>query len=152
MLHIVLFEPEIPQNTGNIGRTCAALGATLHIIRPIPFSLNEKAARRAGLDYWEHLTLEIHDSLADFMEKYGQEHLFFIETHEETVYTDISYPENSFLVFGPETRGLPADLLDGTFGPVAYIPMVENIRSLNVSNAVALVAYEVVRQRGLGNL
>ena len=149
MLHIVLLEPEIPQNTGNIGRTCAAIGAKLHIIRPTPFSLSEKAAQRAGLDYWEHLELEIHDCLDDFLEKYGREQLFFVETRESVSYTDVVYPEHSFLIFGPETRGLPETLLDEGHGPAISIPMRENIRSLNLSNAVALVAYEVVRQRGL---
>lgn len=152
MLHIVLFEPEIPQNTGNIGRTVAAIGATMHIIRPIPFSINEKAARRAGLDYWEHLSLEIHDCFADFLEKYGDKPMFLIETGTTTTYTDITYPKDSVLIFGPETRGLPTELLDGKVGTVATIPMLEHIRSLNVSNAVALVAYEVVRQRGIKHL
>jgi len=149
MLHIVLLEPEIPQNTGNIGRTCAAIGAKLHIIRPIPFSLSEKAARRAGLDYWADLALEMHDCLDDFLAKYGGEQLFFVETRESLTYTDVVYPKHSFLIFGPETRGLPETLLDGGYGPAISIPMRESIRSLNLSNAVALVAYEVVRQRGL---
>lgn len=149
MLNIVLYEPEIPQNTGNIARTCTAIGAKLHIIKPIPFQINDKQVRRAGLDYWQYLDLEIHDSFDEFMVKYSEEKLFFCSTKAETLYTDIKYPDNAYLLFGPETRGLPEDLIFSDNGKAITIPMKDNIRSLNLSNAVAIIAYEVVRQRGI---
>ena len=148
MLHIVLIEPEIPQNTGNIARTCAAIGARLHIINPTPFEISDRTVKRAGLDYWQHLDLEMHDNLDAFLAKYGQEQLFFVETGVETLYSDVTFPENPFLVFGKETRGLPAQLLASGIGRMITIPVLPHIRSLNVSNAVAVVAYEVIRQRG----
>ena len=149
MLHIVLVEPEIPQNTGNIARTCAAIGARLHVVKPIPFEISDKAAKRAGLDYWQHLDLEIHNSLDAFLDKYKDDSLFFVETGVETLYSDVSFPENTFLLFGSETRGLPKDLLSSGRGRTITIPILPHIRSLNVSNAVAVVAYEVIRQRGI---
>ena len=148
MLHIVLVEPEIPQNTGNIARTCAAIGARLHIVNPTPFEISDRTVKRAGLDYWQHLDLEMHEDLDAFLKKYADEQLFFVETGVETLYSDISFPENPFLVFGKETKGLPARLLSSGIGQTVTIPILPHIRSLNVSNAVAVVAYEVIRQRG----
>ncbi|MCL2563330.1 MAG: tRNA (cytidine(34)-2'-O)-methyltransferase [Oscillospiraceae bacterium] len=150
MLHIVLVEPEIPQNTGNIARTAAAIGARLHIVNPTLFEISDRTARRAGLDYWQYLDLEMHDNLDAFLEKYGEEQLFFVETGTETVYSDVQFPAEPFLVFGKETKGLPASLLSSGIGTTVTIPVLPHIRSLNLSNAVAVVAYEVVRQRGLG--
>jgi len=149
MLHIVLVEPEIPQNTGNIARTCAAIGARLHIVNPTPFEISDKAARRAGLDYWQHLDLEMHENLDAFLNKYSGEALFFVETGTETLYSDVQFPVNTFLIFGKETKGLPQSLLDGNLGTTITIPVLSHIRSLNLSNAVAVVAYEAVRQRGV---
>jgi len=149
MLHIVLVEPEIPQNTGNIARTAAAIGARLHIVNPTPFEISDRTVKRAGLDYWQHLDLEMHDNLDAFLCKYEKEHLFFVETGTETIYSDISFPEHPFLLFGKETRGLPEHLLSSRTGTTITIPILPHIRSLNVSNAVAVVAYEVVRQQGL---
>ena len=152
MLHIVLVEPEIPQNTGNVARTCAAIGARLHVVRPILFEISDRTVRRAGLDYWQHLDLEMHDNLEAFLEKYGRERLFFVETQVERLYSEVAYPENSFLLFGSETCGLPGHLLASGGGTAITIPVLEHIRSLNLSNAVAVAAYEVVRQRGIAGL
>ena len=152
MLHIVLVEPEIPQNTGNIARTCAAIGARLHVVKPIPFEISDRTVRRAGLDYWRHLDFEMHENLEAFLEKYGAEQLFFVETQIERLYSDVTYPENSFLLFGSETCGLPASLLSSGRGRGITIPVLGHIRSLNLSNAVAVAAYEVVRQRGIAML
>jgi len=149
MLHIVLVEPEIPQNTGNIARTCAAIGARLHIVNPTPFEISDRTVKRAGLDYWQHLDLEMHDNLAAFLDKYGAEQLFFVETGTDVLYSDVPFPANPFLLFGKETLGLPKYLLSGDKGTTITIPILPHIRSLNLSNAVAVVAYEVVRQRGL---
>lgn len=149
MLHVVLVEPEIPQNTGNIARTCAAIGARLHIVNPTSFEISDKTAKRAGLDYWQYLDLEMHDNLDAFLDKYGGGTLFFVETGTDTVYSDVTFPAEPFLVFGKETLGLPASLLESGRGQTVTIPTLPHIRSLNLSNAVAVVAYEVVRQRGL---
>ena len=149
MLNIVLIEPEIPQNTGNIARTCTAIGARLHICKPIPFKITEKAVKRAGLDYWQHLDLEVHESQDEFLTKYKQEQLFFCSTKADKLYSDVRYPDNAFLLFGPETRGLPESLIFGDKGTAITIPMLPHIRSLNLSNAVAITAYEVIRQRGI---
>ena len=147
MLNIVLVEPEIPQNTGNIARTCAAIGARLHIVKPTPFEISDRSARRAGLDYWQYLDLEMHENLDAFLAKYGEADLFFVETGADTVYSDITFPDNPFLLFGKETLGLPKELLTGERGTVLTIPVLPHIRSLNLSNAVAVVAYEVLRQK-----
>ena len=149
MINIVLYQPEIPQNTGNIARTCTAIGAKLHIIKPIPFEISDKTVKRAGLDYWKYLDLEIHDSFEDFMTQYTEAKLYFCSTKAETLYTNMEYEDNIFLMFGPETRGLPEELIFRGKGKAIKIPMVSTIRSLNLSNAVAIIAYEVIRQRGL---
>ncbi|MCL2589004.1 MAG: tRNA (cytidine(34)-2'-O)-methyltransferase [Oscillospiraceae bacterium] len=148
MLHIVLVEPEIPQNTGNIARTCAAIGARLHVVKPL-FEISDKTVKRAGLDYWQHLDLEMHDSLEAFLAKYGAQQLYFVETGTDTLYSDICFPSETFLLFGKETLGLPKDLLASGKGTTITIPTLQHIRSLNLSNAVAVVAYEVVRQQNL---
>jgi len=148
MIHIVLVEPEIPQNTGNIARTCTAIGARLHIVHPIMFDISDRAARRAGLDYWKYLDMEQHDSLENFLEEYGDKNLYFCSTKAERIYTDVTYEEDVWFLFGPETRGLPEDLIFGHDGTAVKIPMRPDIRSLNLANSVAVVAYEAVRQRG----
>lgn len=145
-LNIVLVEPEIPQNTGNIARTCAALGATLHLVHPLGFDISEKAVKRAGLDYWDKLDIIEYSSLQEFKEKVKSKNIYLLSTKANKVYTDIKYEDNSYLVFGPETRGLPEEYILDNFENTVRIPMKRNIRSLNLSNSVAIVAYEVQRQ------
>lgn len=145
-LNIVLVEPEIPQNTGNIARTCAALGATLHLVHPLGFDISDKAVKRAGLDYWDKLDIIEYSSLQEFKEKVKSKNIYLLSTKANKVYTDIKYEYDSYLVFGPETRGLPEEYILDNFENTVRIPMKENIRSLNLSNSVAIVAYEVQRQ------
>ncbi len=155
-LNIVLVEPEIPQNTGNIARTCAALGAKLHLVHPLGFSISEKAVRRAGLDYWDKLEIEEHSSFKEFLEKYKPEetNMFFVTTKGKNVYSDIDYSEMDevFALFGKETKGLPEDVLKSYLSKTIRIPMRETLRSLNLSNAVAIVAYDIFRQCNFNNL
>lgn len=149
-LHVVLVEPEIPQNTGNIARTCAATGAKLHLVHPLGFSLSEKAVKRAGLDYWDKLEIEEHDSLNVFLEKYSPEekNMFLVTTKGKHVYSDPNYDQMDevFLLFGKETKGLPEDLLKKYLEKTIRIPMRETLRSLNLSNSVSIVVYDVFRQ------
>ena len=148
-LNIVLVEPEIPQNTGNIARTCAAIGAKLHLVHPLGFSISEKAVKRAGLDYWDKLEIEEHISLNDFLEKYKPEeyNMYFVTTKGKHVYSEPDYEkmDEVFLLFGKETKGLPEDILKEYIDKTIRIPMRENLRSLNLSNSVSIVAYEVFR-------
>jgi len=148
-LKIVLVEPEIPQNTGNIARTCVALGAELHIVKPIMFDISDRAAKRAGLDYWKDLKLIIHESLGGFLAENPPDNMYFCSTKAKRLYTEVEYPEDVFLVFGKETKGLPEPLIFGNPDRAVKIPMLPGIRSLNLSNSVAVVAYEAVRQNGL---
>ena len=149
-LNIVLVEPEIPQNTGNIARTCAATGAKLHLVYPLGFSISENSVKRAGLDYWDKLVIEEHLSFNKFLEKYKPEenNMFFVTTKGKQVYSDVEYTnmEEVFLVFGKETKGLPEDILKKYITKTIRIPMRETLRSLNLSNSVAICAYEVLRQ------
>ena len=149
-LNIVMVEPEIPQNTGNIARTCAAIGAKLHLVYPLGFSISEKAVKRAGLDYWDKLEIEEHDSLNKFLEKYPPEenNMFFSTTKGKNVYSEPKYNEMEeiFLLFGKETKGLPEDLLLKYIDKTIRIPMRKTLRSLNLANSVNIVAYEVMRQ------
>lgn len=151
-INIVLVEPEIPQNTGNIARTCAVLGATLHLVRPLGFDISEKAVKRAGLDYWDKLDIVTYESLDDFINKTKGKKIYPITTKAKKVYSDIDYEEEVYLVFGPESRGLPEKFILDNFENSLRIPMRENLRSLNLSNSVAIVAYEVERQLGFENL
>ena len=151
-LHIVLVEPEIPQNTGNIARTCAATGAALHLIEPLGFSLEDRYLKRAGLDYWDLLTVYRHRSFDQFMEEYGGRSLFYVSTKARQVYSDVAYPPDSFLLFGKETAGLPEDLLRARPDRCVRIPMIGEARSLNLSNAVAILAYECLRQQGFAGM
>ena len=152
MINIVLIEPEIPQNTGNIARTCAAIGATLHIVKPIMFDISDKAVKRAALDYWQHLSLRVYESSADFFAEHGNENFYFCSTKAKKLYTDVTYPHDVWLLFGSETKGLPEDMIFGNFDRAVRIPMLEGIRSLNLANSVAVAAYEVVRQhKGLAS-
>jgi tRNA (cytidine/uridine-2'-O-)-methyltransferase len=155
-INVVLVEPEIPQNTGNIARTCSCTNSKLHLIKPLGFSLEEKYLKRAGLDYWNKLDLEIHENVDIFFEKYSltENNMFLIETRTPKKYTDVNYTENNeiFLLFGKETKGLSQELLYNNLDRCINIPMANEIRSLNLSNAVAIVVYEVLRQRNFENL
>ena len=155
-LNIVLIEPEIPQNTGNIARTCAAIGAKLHLVHPLGFILSEKAVKRAGLDYWDKLDIEEHSSLNDFLSKYPPENnnMFFSTTKGKHIYSEPDYSsmDEVFLLFGKETKGLPEDLLLKYIDNTIRIPMRETLRSLNLSNSVCVVAYEVFRQCNFSGL
>lgn len=146
MIRVALVNPDIPQNTGNIGRICVGLNIELHLIHPMGFVLDDKKIRRAGLDYWEHLKLVTHDSLKSFLTKYSQDRMFFLSTKANQLYTDVNFQKGDFLVFGPESRGLPEDLIKNNLQHALKIPMLGPVRSLNVSNAVAVVAYEAMRQ------
>lgn len=150
MIHIVLVEPEIPQNTGNIARTCALTGAKLHLVRPLGFSLEEKKLKRAGLDYWDKLNLEVHDSLDAFLRVYGEEELYLITTKSKESIYHAHYGQEVFFLFGRETAGLPDELHEKYQKQRLRIPMVEaeGLRSLNLANSVAVVLYEALRQRG----
>lgn len=145
-LHIVLVEPEIPQNTGNISRTCAVTGSILHLIKPLGFSVDDKHLKRAGLDYWSLLDIRYHNSLEDFFEEWPQGDFYFSTTKAKKFYTEITYTEDSFLFFGKETAGLPEKLLNKYHDRCIRIPMREGVRSLNLSNSVAIVVYEALRQ------
>lgn len=149
-LNIVLVEPEIPQNTGNIARTCAAIGAKLHLVYPLGFSISEKSVKRAGLDYWDKLDIEEHISLKSFLEKYSPEknNMFFSTTKGKHIYSEPNYGsmDEIFILFGKETKGLPENLLLKYIDKTIRIPMRETLRSLNLANSVCVVAYDVLRQ------
>ena len=149
-LNIVLVEPEIPQNTGNIARTCAAIGAKLHLVEPLGFSISDKYLKRAGLDYWDKLEIESYISLTSFLAKYKPEEneMFFVTTKGKKCYSDVNYKDMKevFLLFGKETKGLPEDLLKKYINNTIRIPMKDKLRSLNLSNSVAIVAYDIFRQ------
>lgn len=147
-LNVVLFEPEIPQNTGNIARTCVATGTNLHLIRPLGFSLDDKYLKRAGLDYWDLLKIYYYDSIDELMEKYKDRSFYFVTTKGTKTYSAFNFKDEDFLVFGKETAGLPKDLLENNREKTMRIPMVdvEKARSLNLSNSVSIVLYEALRQ------
>ena len=155
-LNIVMVEPEIPQNTGNIARTCAAIGAKLHLVYPLGFSISEKAVKRAGLDYWDKVEIEKHESFEKFLEKYKPEenNIFFATTKGKHVYSEPDYGklDEVFILFGKETKGLPEDTLQKHINQTIRIPMKPTLRSLNLSNSVAIVAFEVLRQKQFENL
>lgn len=155
-LHIVMVEPEIPQNTGNIARTCAATGAKLHLVHPLGFDVSEKAVRRAGLDYWDKVEIEEHESFEKFLNKYKPEehNMFFATTKGKHVYSEPNYSqmEEVFLLFGKETKGLPEGILQKYIDQTIRIPMRPTLRSLNLSNSVAIVVFEVLRQKNFEQL
>lgn len=151
-LNIVLHCPEIPQNTGNIARTCAATGAALHLIRPMGFELDDKKMKRAGLDYWDKLDVTIYDDASDFFAKNPEAVVYYFSTKARYGYTDVTYPQRVFLMFGRETRGLPEELLQKNPDTTVRIPMLPYLRSLNLSNSVAVAVYEVLRQRNFDGL
>lgn len=152
-LNIVLFEPEIPQNTGNIARTCVLTNSKLHLIKPLGFSLDEKHLKRAGLDYWQFLDLEIHESYEDFREKYREGIFYFSTTKGTHIYTEVKFQKGDFIVFGKETAGLPQSIRDDNKERCIRVPMLEtSTRSLNLSNTVSIVAYESLRQMDFPNM
>jgi len=153
MLHVVLVEPEIPQNTGNIARTCAATGSVLHLIGPLGFSIDDKHLKRAGLDYWSLLDVRYYDSYDEFESQNTCENKFFLTTKAKRCYTDADFTQDDcYLVFGKETAGLPKWLLDRNADKCLRIPMIDDARSLNLSNSVAIVVYEALRQRDFPGL
>lgn len=152
MLNIVLLEPEIPANTGNIGRTCVAAGARLHLIEPMGFRITEKQVRRAGLDYWDKLDYIVYDSWRDFVEKNPGVKIYMATTKAQHVYSDVTYEDDCFIMFGKESAGIPEELLVKNQQNTIRIPMFGEIRSLNLGNSVAIVIYEALRQRGFENL
>ena len=146
MLNIVLVEPEIPQNCGNIARTCAATGCTLHLIRPLGFDISEKAVRRAGLDYWSQVTIRDYENLDDFFAQNNVEQMWCLSTKAPRCYIEAQFSDNCYLFFGKETKGLPEAFLDEHYDSCVRIPMLPDTRSLNLSNAVAITVYEALRQ------
>ena len=150
-INVVMVEPEIPQNTGNIARTCAATGTKLHLVHPLGFDVSEKAVKRAGLDYWDKVEIEEHKSFEAFLEKYKPEehNMFFATTKGQHVYSDPNYGEMEevFILFGKETKGLPEDILQKYIDKTIRIPMRETLRSLNLSNSVSIVVYDILRQK-----
>lgn len=148
MLHIVLFEPEIPENTGNIARTCVGFNATLHLIRPYGFFLNDKNMKRSGLDYWQHLKLIEHDNYDDFIKSQIPQEIYFITKFGINKPSDFKYSNkrDTYFIFGKETKGLPKTLLESNKSKTIYIPSTKDVRSLNLSNCVAIIGYEYLRQ------
>ena len=146
-INIVLCEPEIPQNTGNIARTCAATGASLHLIRPLGFEIDNAKLKRAGLDYWDKLDITFYDGLDDFYDKHPDAKVYYFSTKAKHKYSDVAYPDDAWIMFGKETKGLPEELLYANPDTCVRIPMRDGLRSLNLSNSVAIAVYEILRQR-----
>lgn len=152
-LHIVLVEPEIPSNTGNIARTCALTGTVLHLVRPLGFSVDDKALKRAGLDYWNLVEIHYYDSFSEVLEKYPNGDFYYATTKSKNKYTENQYKDGSFLVFGKETKGLPKEILEENFDKTIRIPMKTSIaRSLNLANSVNIILYEALRQLDFPNI
>ena len=145
-MNIVLYEPEMPANTGNIGRTCVATGTRLHLIEPLGFKLSEKHLKRAGLDYWDKLDVTVYSDFQDFLERNPGAKLYMATTKAPNVYTDVSYEPDCYIMFGPESRGIPEEILVRYQASCFRIPMWGDIRSLNLSNSVAIILYEALRQ------
>ena len=153
MINIVLLEPQIPQNTGNIARTCAATGSRLHLVKPMGFTVDDKKLKRAGLDYWHLLDITYYESTREFFEKNSGE-MFFFTTKGQKIYSDVTYPEDCYLVFGREDRGINEKILAANYDRCVRFPMLDDdaARSLNLSNSVAIAVYEALRQQGFGSL
>ncbi|MFD1780651.1 tRNA (uridine(34)/cytosine(34)/5-carboxymethylaminomethyluridine(34)-2'-O)-methyltransferase TrmL [Fredinandcohnia salidurans] len=154
-LHVVLYQPEIPANTGNIARTCAATGTTLHLIGPMGFSTEDKMLKRAGLDYWEFVKIHYYDSLEELFKKYQDGEFYFITKFGQKAYSSFDYSDlqkDHFFVFGKETTGLPKELIEKNMERALRLPMTENVRSLNLSNTAAIVVYEALRQQNYPGL
>lgn len=152
MLNIVLLEPEIPANTGNIGRTCVAAGARLHLIEPMGFRIGQKEVKRAGLDYWDQLDVTVYDNYDDFLKRNPGAKIYMATTKAEHTYAEVSYEEDAYIMFGKESAGIPEEILVEHPDTCVRIPMFGEIRSLNLSNSVAIVLYEALRQNGFMNL
>lgn len=152
MLNIVLHEPEMPANTGNIGRTCVATGTKLHLIEPLGFQINDKMLKRAGLDYWEHLDYEVYDNFQDFLDKNPGAKIYMATTKAPTVYSEAVYEPDCYIMFGKESAGIPEEILVDYQETCVRIPMNPEIRSLNLSNSVAVVLYEALRQNGFAGM
>lgn len=151
-LNIVLVEPEIPQNTGNIARTCAATGCKLHIVKPLGFSVEDRYLKRAGLDYWNLVDIKYYENLDHFLESNNEGLFYYSTTKGKKRYTDVAYEADCFILFGKETAGLPKDLLEKNMDFCIRVPMINDARSLNLSNSVAIVVYEALRQIGFPNM
>ncbi|MBO5337332.1 MAG: tRNA (cytidine(34)-2'-O)-methyltransferase [Lachnospiraceae bacterium] len=151
-MHIILHQPEIPQNTGNIGRTCVATGTSLHLIEPLGFRLNEKEIKRAGMDYWEHLDVNRYMNFEEFKEKHPDAKIWMATTKAKHVYTDVEFGPDDFIMFGKESAGIPEEILVDYEETCIRIPMLPAIRSLNLSNSVAIVLYEALRQNGFDEM
>ncbi len=151
-MNIILHQPEIPQNTGNIGRTCVATGSSLHLIEPLGFRLGEKELRRAGMDYWEKLDVTRYIDLDDFKEKHPGARIWYATTKARRSYTEVSFAPDDYIMFGKESAGIPEEILVDNEEFCIRIPMAEDIRSLNLSNSVAIVLYEALRQNGFAGL
>jgi len=149
LCNIVLFKPEIAQNTGNIGRLCVGADCKLHIIKPMKFFIDDKNVRRAGLDYWAKLDYTLYESLNQLMQKHIEKKFYFATTKTKKLYTKVSYKKDDFIVFGPESSGIPEDILQKYPNNLITIPMHKNIRSLNLSNSVGIILYETIRQIGI---
>jgi len=145
----VLFNPQIPPNTGNIARLCVGANATLHLIRPIGFFLDDKSMKRAGCDYWEHVDMKIHDSLEDLYKFAGEANFYYVTKFGKSKYTDVKYQKGDYLIFGSEESGLPDKVLEDNPDKTLVIPMSDRIRSHNLSNSVAIVLYDAIRQVGI---
>ena len=147
MINIVLVEPEIPQNTGNVARTCACTGSRLHLVRPFGFEISDRTVKRAGLDYWDKVDITYYDSLVDFLEKHKEDKLFYLTTKaKKSIYDVVEYPDNCYLLFGKETKGLPEKLIYSDYDNAVRIPMIGELRSLNLANSVAIALYETLRR------
>ena len=151
-LNIVLLEPEMPANTGNIGRTCVATGTRLHLIEPLGFKINEKQLKRAGLDYWDKLDVTVYDDYADFLAKNPGAKIYMATTKGPNVYSDVSFEPDCYIMFGKESAGIPEEILVNNKENSIRIPMLEDIRSLNLANSVAIVLYEALRQNDFSNM
>ena len=152
MLNIVLHEPEIPANTGNIGRTCVATGTRLHLIGPLGFQIDEKAVKRAGLDYWDRLDVTVYDDYNDFLTKNPGAKIYMATTKAKHIYTEVNYEPDCFIMFGKESAGIPEEILVDNPDTCIRIPMINDIRSLNLSNSAAIVLYEAIRQNNFENM
>lgn len=152
MFHVVLVEPEIPQNTGNIVRTCAVTGSCLHLVKPLGFSIEDRYLKRAGLDYWKSAQVKVYECLEEFFAAHPGEIFYYASTKAKKTYADVRFEDGCFLVFGKETAGLPEPLIYGNYEHAVRIPMREGERSLNLSNSVAIVLYEALRQNGFYGL
>lgn len=153
-IHIVMVNPEIPPNTGNVARSCAATGAVLHLVKPLGFSIDDKAVRRAGLDYWPYVSLEVHESLEEFLWQYAGRTMYLATTKGETIYSDVQFNDEDMILFGRETAGLPKDFINANRERAVRIPMSEDtrLRSLNLSNSVNIILFEALRQLGFPQL